>query len=452
MKRMPSFEGTLMRVACACLSLTLLALARPAWAEVMTLDQSVQYALEHNPLVGMARENIEKSKGLVDQATAEGLPQLEVTGTYTRLDKVSTVSFGADSVKLNALDSQAADLTLRQSLDVFGIIKTGRHAAKMNKSATQHDYDQVENDTTLAVKDAYYSVLRAQQFTIVRTKRVEQLEAHLKETQSHLRAGTAAPFDVLRAETEVANARQDLITAQNGVELAKAAFNNTLGRSLDAPAELEEPGQPQFVDFELASCLDAALSGRPEVLKMDAQQKLTKDLVQIAKQGSKPKIDLLWTMNQNLTTTVFNPRSNSWRGLVTVSMPIFDGGKNRATVDIAESEASNARLGYEQTLLGVKLDAQQAYLSTNESRERITLAGKTLDQARESMRLAEVRYKAGVSTQVELFDAQTALTQAETNQVNAVYDYYTAMAQLEKAVGGPDQMAKLIASAVNGKQ
>jgi len=447
MKRMPFPKGTLIRMACACASLALLAIALPAQAQVMTLDQSVQYALEHNPAVGMTRENINKSKWLVDQATAAGKLKLDVTGTYTRLDKVSTVSFGADSVKLNSLDSKAADLTLRQPIDLFGIVKTGQHAAKLNKSAAQHDYDQAENDTTLAVKEAYYSVLRAQQFTIVQTKRVEQLEAHLKETQSHLRAGTAAPFDVLRAETEVANARQGLITAQNGVELAKAAFNNTLGRSLDAPAELEEPGQPQFVDLQLAECLDSASSARPEVLKMEAQQGFTKDLVQIAKQASKPQMNLVWTMNQNLTTTVFNPRSNSWRALATVSMPIFDGGKNRATVDIAQSEASNARLGYEQTLLGVMLDAQQAYLSTNESRQKIAVATQALAQARESMRLAEVRYKAGVSTQVELFDAQTALTQAETNHVNAVYDYYTAMAQLEKAVGGPTPMAKLIESA-----
>lgn len=446
MKRMTFFDGTLIRAACSCLIVTLLAIGQPVYAEVMTLEQSVQYALEHNPIVGIAGENIKKSKAMVDQAMSLGMPKLDVTGTYTRLDKVSSVSFGGNSVNLNSLDSQAADLTLRQPIDVFGIVKTGLHAARIYKSSVQYEYDQARNDTTLGVKEAYYSILRAQQFTIVQTRRVEQLEAHLKDTQSHLKAGTAAPFDVLRASTEVANARQGLITAQNGVELAKAAFNNTLGRSLDAPVELEEPGQPKFAEFQLASCLDSATSARPEVLRMQSLQGFTKDLVQIAKKSGKPQLNLLWTMNQNLTTTVFNPRSNSWRALATISMPLYDGGKTRAAVDQAKSEEASTGFGYEQTLLGVKLDAQQAYLSTNESREKIAVAQKALEQARESMRLAEVRYKAGVSTQLELFDAQTALTQAETNHVNAVYDYYTAMARLEKAVGGPTQMAKLMAS------
>ncbi len=447
MKRMTFSDGMLIREACACLIVALLAIGAPVCAEVMTLEQSVQYALEHNPVVGIAGENIKRSKALVDQALSAGMPKVDLTGTYTRLDQVSSVSFGGNSVKLNSLDSQSADLSVKQPIDVFGIVKTGLHAAKLNKSSVQYEYDQVRNDTTLSVKEAYYSVLRAQQFQGVRARQVEQLEAHLKDTQLNLKAGTAAPFDVLRAETEVADARQGFITAQNGVALAKAGFNNTLGRSLDAPVELEEPGQPQFIDLQLAQVLDSAAAARPEVLRMQSQQGFTKDLVQIARKSGKPQINLLWTMNQNLTTTVFNPRPNSWRALATISMPLYDGGKTRAAVDQAKSEEASTTFGYEQTLLGVKLDAQQAYLSTNEGREKIAVAEKALEQARESMRLAEVRYRAGVSTQLELFDAQTALTQAETNHVNAVYDYYTAMAQLEKAVGGPDQMAKLIGSA-----
>lgn len=444
MKRMTLSNAMLIGAGCACLIVTLLSMGRPVHAEVITLEQSVEYALEHNANVGIARENIKKAKGTVDEALSAGMPKVNVTGTYTRLDKVSSVSFGGNTIKLNSLDSEAAQLTLSQPIDLSGIIKTGLHAAKMDKSSVQYEYDQVRNDTTLLVKEAYYSVLRAQQFQGVQSRRVDQLEAHLKDARLNLKAGTAAPFDVLRAETEVADAEQGLITAQNGVALAKSDFNNTLGRALDAPVELQEPGQPQHVDLQLAPILDAASTERPEVLRMQSLQGFTKDLVQIARKTAKPQMNLLWTMDQNLTTTVFNPRTNSWRGLVTVSMPLYDGGNIRAKVDQAKADASTATLGYDQTLLGVKLDAQQAYLNLNESWDKIAVAEKALDQAREGMRLAEVRYKGEVSTQLELFDAQTALTQAETNHVNAVYDYYTAMAQLEKAVGGPDQLAKLI--------
>lgn len=447
MKVTSFLNPALARAVCAGVGLALLAIGQPAEAEAMTLDQSVQYALEHNPVLGMARENIKKSKAMVDQATSQGMPKLNVQGTYTRLDQVSTVEFGEQSVPLNNLNNQAANLTLNQPIDIFGIIKKGKHAAKLTREASEHDYDKARNDTTLQVKQAYYSVLRAQKYRAVQSRRVEQLQAHLEETKLHLKAGTAAPFDVLRAETEVADAQQSLISAQNGVELAKSAFNNTLGRDLSAPVELEEPGQPQFVNLELVPCLDAACISRPEVLMMKTQEGVAGDMVSIAKQGSKPQFNLQWVMNQNLTTTLFNPRSNSWTGYVTVSMPIYDGGKTRAAVEQAQSEKNSIKLGYEQTVLGVKLDVQQAYLGLNESRERVGTAEKALEQARESMRLAEVRYKAGVSTQIEVFDAQTALTQAETNHVNAMYDYYTSLAHLEKAVGGPTQIARLLESA-----
>jgi len=431
-------------VICAAVGGLVIASDPIASAEPMTLEQSVQYALEHNPAVGRAKESIRKADAMVNEAFSAGMPKLNVTGTYTRLDQVSTVEFGPESVALNSLDSKSAELTLSQPIDFFGVIRTGRAAAKKGKLGYAYDYDRVVNDTTLAVAGSYYSVLRAQRFTEVQEAQVRQLEAHLEQTKSHLQAGTAAPFDVLRAETEVANAKHGLISARNGVELAKAAFNNTIGRDPAESVELAEPKQPLHATFSLEQCLELAAAARPELLMMQAQQGLAKDMLYIAKQGSKPQVNVTWLMTQNFTTTVFNPRDNSWRALATISMPLYDGGKAKSEVDQARSDTVTAGLAREQALQGVRLDVRQAYLQADESREKIAVAEKALEQAREAMRLADVRYKAGVSTQLEIFDARAALTAAETNHVSSVYDYHIALAQLEKAVGGRTQMAKLV--------
>lgn len=436
------FFGSL--VICAAICGLVIASDPTASAEPMTLEQSVRYALEHNPAVGTAKESIRKADAMVDEAFSAGMPKLNVTGTYTRLDQVSTVEFGPESVALNSLDSKSADLMLTQPIDFFGVISTSRHAAKKGKLGYVYDYERVVNDTTLAVATSYYAVLRAQQFTEVQEAQVQQLEAHLNQTKSHLKVGTAAPFDVLRAETEVANARHGLIAARNGVELAKAAFNNTIGRDPAEPVELAEPEQPLYPVPSLVQCLELAAAARPELLMIEAQQGLTDDMLYIARQGNKPQVNFTWLMTQNFTTTVFNPRDNSWRALATVSMPLYDGGKAKADVDKARSDAVAADLAHEQALLGVKLDVRQAYLEVNESREKIAVAEKALAQAREAMRLADVRFESGVSTQLEIFDARAALTVAETNHVSSVYDHHIALAHLDKAVGGPAQMEKLV--------
>lgn len=415
-----------------------------ARAEKLTLEKSIEYALEHNPVVRIARENVRKTAAYIDEASAAGMPKLDLEATYMRLDRAATATISGKTVELNVVDNRAADLSLRQPLDVFGIIELGKRMAHLGRVSAQFDYDQVWNDTALQVKEAYYAVLRAQQQLKVREDAVLMLEAHLKDARTHHSAGTIAKFDVLRAETELANARQGLIAAQNGVDLAKAGFNNVLGRELDAPVDLEEPGAARFVELDVAACTDSACSTRPEVRRADTQVELSDKMIDIAKHGSKPKVDLLWTYNRNLSVTIFNPRPTSWRAFLIASMPLYDGGKTKAAVQQAECDAENAKSGREQAILAVTLDVKQSYLSLNEGRERILAAEKGLEQARESMRLAQVRYRGGVSTQVEVMDARAALTLAETNYVNALYDYHIATARLERAVGGKTQMAKLI--------
>ncbi|MBN2209113.1 MAG: TolC family protein, partial [Candidatus Coatesbacteria bacterium] len=270
------------------------------------------------------------------------------------------------------------------------------------------------------------------------------LERHLRDAEAGFAAGTIARFEVLRAETQLANARQGLISAQNGVQLARAAFNNVLGRPIDTPVDLIEPPAASFVELELAACVETALKSRPEILQSEMLLDVNEKLVDVAKISGKPKLNFLWNYNRNFDVTMFNPRESSWAAFLTASMSIYDGGATQAAVDMADSDAETAKLTLEQVVNGVTLDAKQSYLSLSESQERIRAAETALEQARESMRLAEVRYKSGVSVQLELLDAQAALTLAETNHVNALYDYQIALAKLERAVGGHAVMAKLL--------
>lgn len=441
----------LLKTRLVCMSALLWLGLVPAMLEAqpLTLEQSIKIALDNNPKVHVARENVRKSGATVREAYAVGMPKLTIDGTYQRLDKVPEVSFGpgAPSVPIGSLNNRSADLTLTQPLDVFGAIKTGNKAAKFTKSASAYALDQVTNDVTLEAKVAFFAVLRAQKFLKVQESTVAVLEEHLKQAQMRYSAGTIAKFDVLRAETELANARQALISAQNNVELAKAAFNNVLGLPLDSPVELAEPEMPGFVDLDLAVCTEAACKWRPEVMLADTNVKMSDEYAKATELSGKPRFNLRWALNRNLDTTLLNPRESSWRAFLTVSYSIFDGGANKAAVDKAESDAKNARSALELAKDGVILDAKRAYLNVKESRERIAAAEKALEQARESMRLAQVRYAAGVSIQTEVFDAQNALSLAETNALNARYDYQTALANLEHAVGGPEYLAKLMAEA-----
>jgi outer membrane protein TolC len=380
------------------------------------------------------------------------MPKLGIEGNWQRLDEISVVTFGDREIPLGSLDNRTADLVLTQPLDIFGIVRAGRKTAKYNMSAAGSGYDQVTNDTILQAKKAYFEVLRKQKWLFVQQGLVQVLEAHLKDAKAHLAAGTVAPFEVLRAETQLANAKPDLIIAENELELAKSALNNVLGRPHNTPVELEELDKPLFVDLELTKCVDSACAYRPEVRQAESQVQASGEMTKVAKLLGKPRFNFRWAYNKSFDVSTFSPRDASWQAFLTTSISLYDGGATSASVAKAQADASTAKSMQEQVVRTVTLDTQQSYLSLKESRERIQAAEKALEQARESMRLADVRYKGGVSTQVELFDAQSALTLSDTNYVNGLYDYQVSLAKVEHAVGGPTHMAKLLSDTPAVKQ
>ncbi|MHB0913558.1 MAG: TolC family protein [Armatimonadota bacterium] len=425
--------------------LAVLLLAAGASAEPLSLAECVNQALAQNPAVSISEEGMRKADADIDEAFAAGRPKLTLKGSYVRLNEAATMTFGDEIINLGSADDRSADLVLAQPIDAFGIIRTGKRAASANRSAFEYGYEAQINDTTLEAKTAFFTVLRAQEFLRVQSETVTQLEAHLADAELNLQAGTIAKFDVLRAQTELADARQGLISAQNGVDLAKASLNAVLGRPVDEPVEPADPGRPEFIDIPIDRCVDSACNYRPEARRADAQVSLSRELTSIAEKSRMPSINLTWSYNHDFDVIASSPAS-SWQAILGASFKLYDGGENKAVVERAQSDTRSAQAMREQTTLAISLDARQAYLGLKESKERITAAETALEQAREAMRLADVRYKAGVSTQLELLDARAALTRAETNHVNALYDYQIALAKLERAVGGQARMTSLISS------
>ena len=415
-------------------------------AQALTLEESVKAAVDNNPTVQIARENLHKADAMERQAIAQGNPKVTIVGTYTRLDQVTTVSMGPSSFTIGSLETRAANLMLDQPLDVFGLLRTVKGVAKLNMSATEFGLDQAVNDVSLDAKVAFFNVLRAREYLKVQEDTVAQLNAHLKDTEARKAAGDATTFEVLRAETAVANAQQGLISSQNGVQLANSSFNTVLVRPIDAPVELTTPAAPRYFTLGVDNVICTAVESRPELKQASYAVRIDDGLTRIARLRGKPTMGFRWNYNTSLDVSALNPRASSWNAVLSATIKLYDGGETKANTDFAESDAINARSTYQRLKDAVSLEAKQSYLSVKENEERVMAAEKALETARESARLAEVRYKGGVSTQVEVLDAQNALTLASTNYVNAVFDYQVAVSRLERAVGGSSILACLIAA------
>jgi len=342
--------------------------------------------------------------------------------------------FGGGS--LNQLNAR---VTISQGIDITGLIRTVDQLGDLELALSRLELARVRQELALNVRNGFYNVLRTQAFVRVNEASVAQSEEQLRVTRAQRAAGVASDFDVLRAQTQLDNNRQALITARNQVAIAKNGFANLLGLDPSTPVDLRSPNAvPPLPVLDETPLLERALAQRPEYLQADVNILKAQKNVRYARRGLEPSLSANLTGSFNANEGVrASERAAAALG-VTLTLPLSDAGITRAAVAGARADERQALIQKDQFVRGIKAEVQQSIIAVRDANERAQVAGQTVTQAREALRLAGVRFRAGVGTQLEINDAQTALTQAETNAVNAQYDYLTALARLSRSVGNPE--------------
>lgn len=356
-------------------------------------------------------------------------------GDQTSGDNSGGGGFFGRGIELNQINAR---VSVSQLIDITGIVRTALQVGELEEAQSRLELARVRQELALNVRNGYYNVLRTLAFVRVNEAAVAQSEEQLRVTQAQRAQGIASGFDVLRAQTQRDNNRQALISARNQVAIAKNAFANLLGidpSTLVEPAAPEAPGLPPLDE---AALLLQALRQRPESLQADTNILKARKNVRLARRTLEPYVNANLIGSLNATSGVrLEDRAAATLGL-TLTVPLSDGGATRAAVDVARADERSALVQKDQFVRGIKTEVQQAVIAVRDASERTTVAGQTVIQAREALRLANVRFREGVGTLLEINDAQTALTQAETNEVNARYDYLSALARLSRATGNPE--------------
>ena len=405
----------------------------------LTLEEAIAQALAHNPQLAASTQAVGVAAARVGQAKAQD--RFNLTANYRDTFQGPTVSFTVPDPSTGELvtadvvpdRTSSYSVNLRKTLWAGGRLKASQRLARRGMDASRQELRSTRQEVVLQVTEAYLGILKTQELREVARQTVTQAQNHRRTAQAHFEAGTAPRFDVLRAEVEVANAEERRLTAENGVELAKAALNNVLGQDPNRPIEAT-PVTPEITPApELSSVLAQAMGNRPELAGLEQNIAASREGARVARSGRRPSVVLDANYNQQ-TATAFSD-DFSWNASVVVSVPLWDGGLSRAQEAESRRQAAQLSQTYEQIRRGIELEVKQAWLNIEEARLRMATAATAVTQAEESARIARVRYEAGVSISTELFDAEVALTLARTNRVNATYDYILAWARLDKARG-----------------
>lgn len=403
-----------------------------AWAAPveLTLDEAVALALQNNSDIKISESEREKADWAVSEAKAGKRPSVNYnfTGTYTDSDATEL------SGSKEKYDNKIA-LTL--PLYTGGKIEGSIEAAKLGLQSADLGIEKAKQQIKLDATTGYFNILQTANLVKVAQESVDGLTAHLKNVQAQYDVGTVAKSDMLRSEVELADADQKLIIAKNNLELAIASFNNVTGLPLDTQVTPKQSALAYVANNQtLNDSITYSLANRPEVAQADANVAVAKQQIKIADADKKPTVSLTGYTDW-YDKDLPGSDNNNWGASVTASYKLFDSGLTKSKVKQADAELNKATEQARQSRDSVQLEVRQAYLNMKEAEKRIETSKVAVDKAEEDFKIAQVRYSAGVGTNLDVIDAQLALTQAKTNNIQALYDYNTSKAKLDKAMGIP---------------
>jgi OMF family outer membrane factor len=289
----------------------------------------------------------------------------------------------------------------------------------------------------LTIATAYYNLQGADENLRIRKKQVENAERSLKDTQAQERAGVGTKFDVLQAEVALANAQQDLLNATASQLVAR----RTLAQRLDYPSNLEittaENIQPvQDWKLSLEDSILLAVRNRAELDIRKLEREIARDRAVAAAASLSPQVTLFANGIAADDLSVVGGFALGYQLGARVQWNLFDGGKSQAQVNQFKADQALAENQFEQDVRQVRFDVEQAYINLQSQRQQIVTATKAVQQATEALRLARLRFNAGVGTQLEVLNAETAATQADVNRLQAIVGFNTSIVHLERAING----------------
>jgi outer membrane protein TolC len=263
-------------------------------------------------------------------------------------------------------------------------------------------------------------------------------QSHLDHNRALFKAGMATKAEVLRGEVQLAQTNINLTKARQGLELTKNNFNNVLGKDLDSLVELAETsfeaGTTVFYDYPVL--LATAFENRPEWKQYILNQQIKADELRVAYSGLLPSVSLTGNLNGGLTRyAAYQSDTTSWTALLSASWNIFDVTATLNKIKEAEAklEAEKAR---EMTLkLNLSLEVKNANFVLKSAKENLESTAKALELAEENFKVADLRYNEGAGGNLEVIDAQVALTRARVDNVNARHDLLLAKARINKVLG-----------------
>ncbi len=447
------------------LAWVLLALTSNGWCQepvmTLTLEQSLAIALEQNPEVRIAEKELAKATAAVWESYSALLPAIDASVNFQKswdTQQTTIPNFikamlgpgfpGAsdmpDYVQLSfALENTFSyGATLTQPLFLGGAGIAGVQMANAARRASEHQLAATRQKLIYRTAQAFYGCLLARELVDVQEQALSHAASNLELVQKKYAVGSASGFDRMRAEVEVANLRPEVIAARNAYQSALTGLRIVLG--LEENQQLAVQGEFSFAPDEMENLTFEAYRAlvdrnRPELLALAARETVAAKGVTLARSQFLPKLffstDYSYLAMRNDYDFSQDDFSKGFTSALSLQIPIFHGFRHSSQYQQARLEHRIALDLDAQVRDGIAAEAELAHNKLREALEKHRSAVESVELATEALRLADLMYEEGVTTQLDVLGSHLALTRARLNHATALYEYQLARYELRRAAG-----------------
>lgn len=396
----------------------------------MTLDKCIELALGNNPQINAAFHDILASDARIKQVWANYFPQLSWQTGYTKIKQLQLSDALGRNLTFNYYI--LGQVTLQQMLYDFGVTQNQATIKRLDYEAYKTTLSATINDVIYQTKDAYFNLLFTFENRRVAEDTVKKFEMFYNQAKAFYEIGMNPKVDVTIAEVNLSNAKLQLIQADNAVNLAVAKLNNVMGVPFIDKYNVQERLKYQPVDVTFNKSVEIARDARPELKLAELKVESANQTMKLVKKSYFPTLSVEGQYQRG---------GKSWNSNYGYNI---GGYLNFPTINgmLIKNEIKEARYLYDKEIANAKntqnsiyLEIQNAYLTLEEKKNQMPVAILGVKQAKENYELSYGRYRVGEASPTELKDAQINYQQAQLTYYNALYQYNSSKAALEKAIG-----------------
>lgn len=407
--------------------------------KVYTLDECVKEALENNWKLKAKKEVIDQAQYVKNQARADFLPKLSTSYGYTRYKSLRTTDIQGGTFNIGSLNNYQWKGTVTQPIFTGFALTSSYRLAELGIDQSELEVQLETLDLALNTKTAYFDILTADNAVETAEKAAEALESHAEVARNFYKVGMIPINDLLQSEVEAGNAKQYVVRSRNAARLTRATLNTILSRPVNAEVNIVDIEVHEVQKGDFQAYLEEALKNRPEIKLIDNNLLQTDQVINITESKNYPEVVFVWEYTKEGDSPSVNGggghEPSNWAAQAALKWTFWEWGKTYYAVKQQESiknELLKTRMQMEQD---IQLQIKDSVLNIQTAETNIPITRKAVEQGEENLRVSQERYKAQVSTSVEVLDAQRYLSDARVFYYTALFQYHLAKARLQRAMG-----------------